>query len=107
MTFKKLAKQVVKWGDQKGILSNSTPLKQLDKTQEELDETREAIQEFMLDSSTAPCPDVKDGIGDMLVTIILLSEMLGLDPVECLSEAYDIISKRTGKMKNGFFVKDK
>jgi hypothetical protein len=25
---------------------------------------------------------------------------------ECVESAYDVISKRTGKMKNGTFVKD-
>jgi len=29
-----------------------------------------------------------------------------IDPVECLGIAYDVISKRTGRMINGTFVKD-
>lgn len=31
---------------------------------------------------------------------------LGHDPDECLQEAYDVISKRTGSMSGGTFVKD-
>lgn len=31
---------------------------------------------------------------------------LGHDPDECLEEAYNVISKRTGKMVDGVFVKD-
>jgi hypothetical protein len=43
----------------------------------------------------------------MLVTIIILSEMLGLEPETCLSVAYDEIKGRKGKMIDGMFVKDK
>lgn len=35
-----------------------------------------------------------------------ISVQLGHDPDECLQEAYDVISKRTGTMTNGVFVKD-
>ena len=48
-----------------------------------------------------------DGIGDMLVTIILLAEMVGLNSVNCLADAYEEIKNRKGKMVNGFFVKEK
>jgi hypothetical protein len=32
--------------------------------------------------------------------------MQGMDLEECLQGAYDVISKRTGKMINGQFIKD-
>lgn len=35
-----------------------------------------------------------------------ISRFLGHDPDECLQEAYDVISRRTGRMENGTFVKD-
>jgi len=35
-----------------------------------------------------------------------LTRQLGHDPDECLQEAYDVISKRTGKMSGGTFCKD-
>lgn len=35
-----------------------------------------------------------------------IARRLGHCPDECLQEAYDIISKRTGKMENGTFIKD-
>ena len=50
--------------------------------------------------------EVKDGIGDMLVTIILLAKMVDLNTTECLNAAYNVIKSRTGKMVNGQFVKD-
>ena len=36
-----------------------------------------------------------------------LAARFGLRPDECLQAAYDVISRRTGKMINGTFVKDK
>jgi hypothetical protein len=41
-----------------------------------------------------------------MVTLIILAEMKKVTLEECLNGAYDIISKRTGKMINGQFVKD-
>lgn len=35
-----------------------------------------------------------------------LCELHEIDPVECLGIAYDVISKRTGKMYNGTWIKD-
>jgi NTP pyrophosphatase (non-canonical NTP hydrolase) len=50
--------------------------------------------------------EVVDGIGDMVVVLTNLAELCGVSIEECIQEAYDVISKRTGKMKNGTFVKD-
>jgi NTP pyrophosphatase (non-canonical NTP hydrolase) len=121
MKHEELSELVIKWGKSKGIFDSSTPLRQLDKTQEELDETKEALTNLnnldyqldMMEEIGVPSKtreevlsEVKDGIGDMLVTIILLSEMVGFDTVDCLNEAYDVIKVRTGKMVDGQFVKD-
>lgn len=108
MNYEKLSKLVVQWGKDKEILSKSTPLRQLDKTQEELEETREALIKLIAPNSQEvnAIEEVKDGIGDMLVTIILLGEMVGMDTVDCLQTAYDVIKKRTGNMVNGQFKKD-
>ena len=35
-----------------------------------------------------------------------LTRQIGHDPDECLQEAYEVISKRTGKMSGGTFCKD-
>ena len=125
MNYEELSALVLQWGEDKGIFAKSTPLRQLDKTQEELDETREALQKLVslsnqeildeklltedidsLNLEEDALLEAKDGIGDMLVTIILLAKMLNMDSVDCLQSAYDVIKKRTGKMVNGQFVKD-
>jgi NTP pyrophosphatase (non-canonical NTP hydrolase) len=125
MNYEELSALVLQWGEDKGIFAKSTPLRQLDKTQEELDETKEALQKLAsltdqeilseklltddpdtLDLEEDALAEAKDGIGDMLVTIILLAKMVDMDTVDCLQSAYDVIKKRTGKMVNGQFVKD-
>jgi len=99
--FETLVEKVVVWADKRGIFDAADPLAQLDKTQEELDETIEAVKQSGFDN-----PEVVDGIGDMLVTIIIAAKMMGLDPTHCLNVAYDEIKDRTGKMVGGKFIKD-
>ena len=99
--FETLVEKVVVWADKRGIFDAADPLAQLDKTQEELDETIEAVKQSGFDN-----PEVVDGIGDMLVTIIIAAKMMGLDPTQCLNVAYDEIKDRTGKMVDGKFIKD-
>jgi hypothetical protein len=106
------------WFHDKGIIENSNPLKQLEKTQEELNETRYAaiklkylgeIVELQSGVGVDECLDllneIKDGIGDTVVTLIGVCEMYGFTLEECLQMAYDTISKRNGTMINGVFVK--
>ena len=51
-------------------------------------------------------PEFIDAIGDMVVVLTNLAR-LGDTSIElCIDQAYDVISKRTGKMVNGTFVKD-
>jgi predicted transcriptional regulator len=131
MNYQELEKLVLDWGKNKGILDSSTPLRQLAKTQEELDETKIAITKFMcavdqlfLDGIESKeeevikraLEEVIDGAGDMLVTIILFIAMTNqltktyinkeIDSTSCLKAAYDEIKGRTGKMVDGLFVKD-
>ena len=47
-----------------------------------------------------------DAIGDMVVVLTNLAELGNVSIELCIDEAYRVISKRTGKMQNGTFVKD-
>ncbi|MFR6454912.1 MAG: hypothetical protein ACLUOG_07830, partial [Peptoniphilus lacrimalis] len=49
--------------------------------------------------------NLKLEMGDIFVTLIILCEDLGIDPVVCLEMAYEKISKRRGRTINGTFVK--
>jgi NTP pyrophosphatase (non-canonical NTP hydrolase) len=91
------------WGVDKGIIGpngKATERGQLNKLIEEVEELVEAVCENDRDEKI-------DAIGDCTVVLILLSEIIGVPFEECLDSAYQIISKRTGKMVGGVFVKDK
>lgn len=114
--FKELNENVLDWAKEKGILDKATPLTQWSKTEEEVAETREAL--FALQNNLLTyvnskgeekhtATEVKDGLGDVFVTLLIECELVNLNPLDCLEEAYNIISKRTGKMIDGTFVKDK
>lgn len=98
-SFEDLNQKVIDWAHAKGILLNGTPIKQAMKTQEELTELCNAI----IDKDKE---EIADAIGDILVTVIIQARMQDMHPLKCLESAYNVISKRTGKMINGQFVKD-
>ena len=50
--------------------------------------------------------EVVDGIGDCVVVLTNLAYLNGVTIEDCIQAAYDVISKRTGKMVNGTFKKD-
>lgn len=115
MTYKELEPLVIQWAKEKGIIDKATALTQIEKTQEELDETKEALfwdskNCLLYKNSKGKLVNTKeeilDGYGDQLVTLIIGAEMNGLKLEDCLKSAYDVISKRTGKMINGKFEKD-
>ena len=105
--------KVRKWGVEVGITCSNgkgTRLKQLDKMLEEAEETKTAVLALHEagDGSKAweIISEIEDGIGDTMVTLILLAELHGLRAEDCLASAYRIISRRTGTMIDGQFVKN-
>jgi NTP pyrophosphatase (non-canonical NTP hydrolase) len=99
MNYRKLETEVIKWADKKGILSNGTPEAQANKTIEEALEIYQAIK--VNDKA-----EIIDGLGDVLVTIIIQAKLQNVDLLECLQTALNVITKRSGRMINGTFVKD-
>ena len=99
MDYNQLEALVIEWADNKGILNNGTPPAQANKTMEECQELVDAIQNDNRD-------EIADALGDILVTIIIQAKMQNMSLVECLEGAYNVITKRTGKMVDGQFVKD-
>ena len=49
---------------------------------------------------------LKDGIGDTVVTLIILAQQHDMILQECLQFAYDEIKGRKGKTINGVFIKE-
>ncbi|MGG5376066.1 hypothetical protein IGI57_002574 [Enterococcus sp. DIV0213j] len=92
-----LVKNVEQWAKDKG-LDQAEPSKQYLKVSEELGEVAAGMARGNMEA-------VKDGIGDTIVTLIILAMQQGMDVEECLQTAWDEIKGRTGKMVNGVFVK--
>lgn len=49
---------------------------------------------------------LKDSIGDVIVTLIILAQQNEMTIDECLQQAYNEIAERRGKMIDGVFVKE-
>ena len=97
-----LEAEILDWAHEKGILGTKgrgTVVGQHLKTLEEVEELTNALAERNL-------PEIADAIGDIYVTLVIQAEMQGLRMSDCIEGAYKVISKRTGKMVNGQFVKD-
>ena len=86
------------WADERGIYDKGDPKTQYIKLMEEAGEVGRAI----LKQDTN---EIIDGIGDMVVVLTNLAELIGVPIEECIQQAYNEISKRKGKMINGTFVK--
>ena len=87
------------WADERGLYENGDPKTQALKLVEEVGETCRAILKEDRE-------EVIDGIGDCVVVLTNLAELVGV-PIEiCIEAAYDEIKNRTGKMVNGTFKKD-
>lgn len=88
------------WAEQKGIYSSGDVKTQYIKLLEEVGELSRAI----LDKNN---DEFIDAIGDCVVVLTNLAKLGGHDIEYCIDSAYSVIEKRTGKMINGTFVKDK
>ena len=98
ITVDQLVKQVEQWSKDKN-LHNGNPDRQALKFYEEAGEVGAALSRNKLD-------DLKDGIGDTVVTLIILAQQHGWSLEECLQYAYDEIKDRKGETRNGTFIKE-
>ena len=93
-----LVKNVEQWFIDKN-LDKGDSFRQLSKTTEELGEVASALNKNNI-------TELKDGIGDVTVTLIGIALQNNLTLKECLDYAYNEIKYRTGKTVNGVFVKE-
>lgn len=87
------------WAEKRGLYDKGDVKTQYVKLQEEAGEVARAI------IKNDPV-ELKDGIGDMVVVLTNLAHLAGFTIEDCIKSAYDVISKRKGKMVNGSFVKN-
>lgn len=111
MTFEQLQEKVLSWADDKDLLYSNNADVQFMKFIEEVFEFKREMDirnnRFFSDvQKKIILRDVRLEMGDIFVTLIILCEQIGIDPVECLSMAYEKISKRKGRTINGQFIKE-
>ena len=87
------------WAEKRGLYANGDPKTQALKLVEEVGETCRAI----LKEDRA---EAIDGIGDCVVVLTNLAELLDFRIEDCIREAYNEIKDRKGKMANGTYVKN-
>lgn len=92
-----LIAKVEQWAKDKG-LDQADPKAQFLKVAEEFGEIASAM-------ARSNDELFKDSVGDVIVTLIILSMQKGTNVQECLEMAYNEIKGRTGKMVDGVFVK--
>ena len=95
----KYEQEVIQWAQAKGLITQENAHTQLLKSFEEMGEVARAL---LKDNHE----ELIDGLGDVMVTLIILAEIKGLRLEFCLAEAYNVIKNRTGKTVNGVFIKN-
>ena len=100
MSYSKYEMKVLQWGIDRGIVQHGKPLGQAIKTLEEVTELLDAI-------NRGDMPEIKDAVGDVVVTLLMVCATLDIDLTECLAGAYDQIKDRRGYLTAaGVFVKE-
>lgn len=97
--FDELSGEIYRWAHDRGLIRKQHADKQMLKVMEEVGELASGIAKKNRD-------EIDDAIGDVLVTIIILSAQLNINPIASLNKVYDIISQRTGQTVDGVFIKD-
>lgn len=121
MNFEELKTNVEEWADDKDLLHSENADKQFMKFIEEVFEFKSEMdilvryRNYYRENPQKKIPKAEHEriikkteleLGDIIVTLIVLSNQLDLDIVDCLNMAYEKISKRHGKTINGLFVKE-
>lgn len=120
MTFEELKQKVLEWADSHELLKPENADKQFGKFIEEVFEFKTEFdiwnlyrkfkhdtnvwQDFSIEESER-WKNLKLEMGDIIVTLVVLCEDLGINPTKCLEMAYDKIKDRKGVTRNGVFIK--
>lgn len=108
MEFKELEEKVLEWADGHNLLHEENSGKQFMKFIEEVFEFKTEMDFYSGKSEVLSSVSknlMKDEMGDIFVTLIILCKQLGIKPQECLELAYEKIKDRKGETRNGWFIK--
>lgn len=99
-SFNIIELDVIRWGEARGIIQNSSSAAQVIKTQEEVNELIEAI-------AANDRTSIIDALGDVMVTLTMIAAIEDVPLVECYYEAYQQIKNRKGYLnEDGIFIKE-
>lgn len=87
------------WAEDRNLIEGSDPKSQLLKTMSELGELADGINKGRQ-------AEIIDGIGDVVVTLVIVAAQCGLNFESCVEAAYEEIKDRKGRMVNGVFIKE-
>lgn len=100
MTLEELANNIALWGVTRKITINGNPQTQTLKLMSEMGELADNIAKGRYEAA-------KDDIGDCIVVLIMIAELIDTDIRECLQVAFDDIKDRKGYLNSaGVFIKE-
>lgn len=92
--------QILQWAYKRGLLKIDYRYNQFAKVVEELGELSSSMIRMDNDG-------MRDALGDVYVTLVILAWQLGFNLQECVKFAYEQIKDRHGELKNGNYIKSK
>jgi len=95
--MQELINNVIDWANDRNLIEGGCPKSQMLKCVSEVGELADNVNKQN---------DIRDDIGDVLVTLIILTAQHNLDLYECLAVSYSDIKDRKGIMLDGVFIKD-
>jgi NTP pyrophosphatase (non-canonical NTP hydrolase) len=99
-TYQTLELDIIRWAEARQIIPNSTAQAQLLKAVSEMGELADATLKKQM-------PAITDGVGDVMVCLIIYCALLDINLVDCMEWAYEEIKNRKGTLlENGVFVKE-
>lgn len=90
---------IIKWAEERGILSPNNHKAQFIKT---IEETGELAAALLKNDKK----EIIDAVGDIQITLIILCAQLNISYDACLESAWNEIKDRKGKTENGTFIKN-
>lgn len=92
-----LMQNVLKWARERNLVEGGSQKSQMLKCVSEVGELADSVNKQK---------DVRDDIGDVLVTLIILAAQNDTTLYECLLHAYKDIKDRKGILLDGVFIKE-
>lgn len=100
MSYANVELDIIRWAEARCIIPNSTPSTQLLKLVSELGELSDAT----IKNDRA---QIIDGVGDVMVCLVIYCALQDIDLAQCMEAAYEVIKDRKGTLlSNGVFVKE-